>query len=80
MHWTELQRIYLPELGMCWGPACDAFGREREFRKNECPSSQIIMSKALKIFRRMVENNPSRDRKVNRARTNYSFCLLRARY
>ena len=24
MHWTELQQIYLPELGMCWGPACSA--------------------------------------------------------
>jgi hypothetical protein len=22
MHWTELQQIYLPELGMCWEPAC----------------------------------------------------------
>ncbi|MGA9153073.1 MAG: hypothetical protein WBZ36_21055 [Candidatus Nitrosopolaris sp.] len=24
MHWTELQQIYLPELAMCWGPACSA--------------------------------------------------------
>src|SRR5215469_6364596 len=24
MHWSELQQIYLPELGMCWGPACNS--------------------------------------------------------
>jgi hypothetical protein len=24
MHWTELQQIFLPELEMCWGPACSA--------------------------------------------------------
>ena len=22
--WQELQQIYLPELGMCWGPACNS--------------------------------------------------------
>ena len=29
MHWTELQQIYLPELGMCWGPACSALRKSR---------------------------------------------------
>jgi len=24
IHWTDLQQIYLPELGMCFGPACSA--------------------------------------------------------
>src|SRR5215469_18944106 len=24
MPWQELQQIYLPELGMCWGPACNS--------------------------------------------------------
>ena len=24
MHWTELQQLYLPELKMCWGPACNS--------------------------------------------------------
>jgi hypothetical protein len=24
MHWTELQQFYLPDLGMCWGPACNS--------------------------------------------------------
>ena len=24
MHWTELQQLYLPDLGMCWGPACNS--------------------------------------------------------
>jgi hypothetical protein len=24
MHWRELQQIYLPELKMCWGPACNS--------------------------------------------------------
>jgi len=24
MHWQELQQIYLPELKMCWGPACNS--------------------------------------------------------
>ena len=27
MHWTELQQLYLPELGMCWGPACSSLKR-----------------------------------------------------
>ena len=24
MHWQELQQLYLPELKMCWGPACSS--------------------------------------------------------
>lgn len=24
MHWTELQQLYLPDLGMSWGPACNS--------------------------------------------------------
>ena len=24
MHWTELQQLYLPDLGMCWGPSCNS--------------------------------------------------------
>jgi hypothetical protein len=24
LHWQELQQIYLPELKMCWGPACNS--------------------------------------------------------
>lgn len=24
MHWTELQQLYLPDIGMCWGSACSA--------------------------------------------------------
>jgi hypothetical protein len=24
MPWQELQQIYLPELRMCWGPACNS--------------------------------------------------------
>jgi hypothetical protein len=26
MHWTELQQLYLPDLGMCWGPAIVTWG------------------------------------------------------
>jgi hypothetical protein len=32
--------------------------------------------KNLRSLERMPETNPSRDRKVNRDRTNYSFCLF----
>jgi len=24
MDWRELQQLYLPEIGMCWGPACNS--------------------------------------------------------
>jgi hypothetical protein len=24
MHWRELQQIFLPEIQMCWGPACNS--------------------------------------------------------
>jgi hypothetical protein len=24
MHWQELQQLYLPEIGLCWGPACNS--------------------------------------------------------
>jgi hypothetical protein len=24
LHWQELQQLYLPELNMCWGPACNS--------------------------------------------------------
>jgi hypothetical protein len=24
MRWSDIERIYLPEIGMCWGPACSA--------------------------------------------------------
>ena len=47
-HWQELQQLYLPELNMRWGPASSALRKSwytYESRKNECPSSQIIMSK-----------------------------------
>jgi hypothetical protein len=33
MPWQELQQLYLPELKMCWGPACSALKKSwREYK------------------------------------------------
>jgi hypothetical protein len=33
MHWSELQQIFLPEIQMCWGPACSALKKSwHQFR------------------------------------------------
>jgi hypothetical protein len=49
MHWTQLQQVYLPELQMCWGPACNSLKKLWKSYKIAGRSGEVRSDIAWKI-------------------------------